>query len=101
MLSAPTQQSGAGACNPLPPGPPYPQRVSLEGTHHGQKQGLLQESEECADQRLQSCEAAKLGGRVPAGATDNLSSEGPLPGFPNAPGLSLAPGALVPEKRQE
>lgn len=66
-LSAPTQQRGADACNPLPPGPSYPQRVSLEGTHHGQKQGLLQESEECTDQRLQSCEAAELGGGVPAG----------------------------------
>lgn len=44
----------------------------MEGTHHGQKQGLLQESEEGTDQRLQSCEAAELGGGVPAGAIENL-----------------------------
>lgn len=30
-----------------------------------------------------------------------LSPESRLPGFPNASGLSLAPGALVPDKRQE
>lgn len=73
------------AHNPLPPGPSYPKRVSVEGTHHGQKQGLLQEGEECADQRLQSCEAAKLGGRVPAGEIENLSPQVPLSGFTNAP----------------
>lgn len=63
----------------------------MEGTHHGQKQGLLQESEECTDQRLQSCEAAKLGGRVPAGKTGDLSPQVPLSGFPNAPHPQLGP----------
>lgn len=48
--------------------PSYPQRVSSERTHHGQKQRLLQESKERTDQGLQSCEATKLCGGVPVGA---------------------------------
>lgn len=77
--------------HPTAPDPSYPERVSLEGTHHGQKQGLLQEGEECTDQRLQSCEAAELGGGVPAGTTEDLSPQVPLSGFPNAPQSQTGP----------
>lgn len=34
---------------------PYPEWVSLQGPHHGQKQGLLQQSEHSTDQRLHAC----------------------------------------------
>lgn len=73
------------ARSPMAPDPSYPQRVSLEGTHHSEKQGLLQEGEERADQGLQACEAAKLRGGVPARAVENLSPQAPLSAFPNTP----------------
>lgn len=85
-----------GTClQPTAPDPSYPERVSLEGTHHGQKQGLLQESEECTDQRLQSCEAAKLGGGVPARTIGDLSPQAPLSDFPNTP--QPQPGPRCPD----
>lgn len=46
----------------------YPERVSFQGSHHGQKQGLLQQSKHGADQRLHACQTAELGGRVSAEA---------------------------------
>lgn len=42
----------------------HPEWVSPQRAHHSQKQGLLQESKHSADQRLHSCETAKLGGRI-------------------------------------
>lgn len=46
----------------------YPEGVSSQGSHHGQEQGLLQQSKHGADQRLHARQAAELGGRVPAEA---------------------------------
>ena len=43
----------------------YPERISSQGSHHGQKQRLLQESKHSADQRLHACKTAKLGGGIP------------------------------------
>lgn len=48
----------------------YPERVSSQGSHHGQEQGLLQQSKHGADQRLHACQAAELGGRVSAEAAE-------------------------------
>lgn len=69
----------------------------MEGTHHSQKQGLLQESEECTDQGLQACEAAKLRGGVPAGAVENLSPQGAMLRLPTCsfaawPQVPVPPG---------
>lgn len=80
-----------------PPKPSYPQRVSLEGTHHSQKQGLLQESEEGTDQGLQAREAAKLCGGVPARTGESLSPQGPLSGFPDAPRPQPGPTCRCPQ----
>lgn len=85
------------AHNPAPPNPSYPQRVSLEGTHHSQKQGLLQESEEGADQGLQAREAAKLCGGVPARTGESLSPQGPLSSFPDAPWPQPGPSCRCPQ----
>lgn len=81
------------ARSPMAPDPSYPQRVSLEGTHHSEKQGLLQEGEESADQGLQACEAAKLRGGVPARAVENLSPQVPLSAFPGLRWLAPVAGA--------
>lgn len=42
----------------------YPERISTQGSHHGQKQGLLQQREHSADQRLHARQTAELGGWV-------------------------------------
>lgn len=44
----------------------YPQGVSLQGSHHGQEERLLEQSEQSADQGLHASQAAKLRGWVPA-----------------------------------
>lgn len=53
--------------------PTYPEGVSFQGAHHGQKKGLLQEGKEGADERLQPSQAAKLRGRIPGGGKGQVT----------------------------
>lgn len=39
---------------------PHPEWISSQRSHHGQKQGLLQESKNCTDQRLHPSQTAEL-----------------------------------------
>lgn len=45
--------------------PPYPEWISLQGSHHSQKQWLLQQRKHSTDQRLHPGQTSKLWGGIP------------------------------------
>lgn len=46
---------------------PHPVRVSFQWSHHGDEEGLLQQSDHSADHGLEACQGAKVVGRVAVG----------------------------------
>lgn len=51
----------------------HPKGVTVQRSHHGHEEGLLEQGEESADQGLHACQTAELGGRVPAGVKQPVS----------------------------